>query len=208
MKFARRNPNWRLARRKYCVRVTVNYERGKSEAKLDLVNDEKASETQGFCLGVQIVGSDAVNFTSSELLTCLPGLKSGASRSTLLHFLEVRLIDARINACRLAGSLCDPFVFGVYPSRDRSIILNQVHRYPCRQRLPDAILCTLAGRERSVQRDAHIRPRLDHLAVARSPRGVSESLPIRPVRFGLDTEVLACFRESVVDPCRSTMDDH
>jgi hypothetical protein len=107
-----------------------------------------------------------------------------------------------------AAALRQLLVTGLDPLRDRSLILDQVDGNPRRQRLPNAILCPRAGLKRAVQCDAQIGACFDHLPVPRESRDVSQPRPIRDVRFGLDTEVLASFGECVVDPCRSTMDDH
>ena len=72
----------------------------------------------------------------------------------------------------------------------RSIILDQIHRNPRGQGLPDAILCPLAGLEGSMQRDAQVRTSLNLLPVARRPRDVAQALPVGKMRLDGDPSSL------------------
>ena len=67
--------------------------------------------------------------------------------------------------------LRQPSVASLYPSRDRSFVLDQVSGYSCLKCLIDAIPRSLAGLDRVVNRNAEVRRDFDQLAVLRPNRG-------------------------------------
>jgi len=87
--------------------------------------------------------------------------------------------------------LPQPRIVCTNPPRNRFIAIDEPHRNPRRQRLLDAIPRPAAGLERSVQCDAQIGPRLNHLPVARRPSDVAQALPVGNVRLDRDAQLSA-----------------
>jgi hypothetical protein len=98
-------------------------------------------------------------------------------------------------------------VCSVQPSGYRFLICDQKRLNPSLDRLKNAIPCSLAPFDRSVQRDAEISTRFDQFSVPGRDRRRSGLWPFCQPNLDVDAEALARLVERLVDTWAAAVND-